>query len=401
MTTIVMIGPFPEDPAVIKGGVQASVHGLTLALSRCRDIGAIRVIAFPVRRRSVRATRVLGGITVTHLSAPLGFLASSAVHLPLVLRMIGQAEHPVVHVHGTGLMQTLLLAILRLRGVPLVWTLHGITEKETLQRYRENRTAGNLARHVLYRALERLSLRIAPDIAVDTPYVRAAVTTANRVHVLPQGVFAEELRAADLQARDPNLLLSIGVMSPRKGHLLTIDAFARVRERFPAARLVIAGNCAYPDHHRAIERRIRDLGLSACVTVRTDIGRADIVALLGRARVFLLHSREESQGIALCEALSAGLPVVATRVGGIPDVIADGQDGFLVDYGDVAGFADATIALLADDALHARLSRHARMASARFDWGNIAAAMSDIYRGAQLGRLPKPIVHRAWAPWRN
>jgi glycosyltransferase involved in cell wall biosynthesis len=285
--------------------------------------------------------------------------------------------------------------------VPLVWTLHGITEKETLQRFRDNRTAGTLARHVLYRALERLSLRIAPDIVVDTPYVRAAVATPNSVHVLPQGVFAEELRAADLQARDPHLLLSIGVMSPRKGHLLTLDAFAKVRETVPAVRLVIAGSRAYPEYHQAIEQRILDLGLSACVTVRTDIGRADIVALLGRARVFVLHSQEESQGIALCEALSAGVPVVATRVGGIPDVVAEGQDGFLVAYGDLAGFADAVTALLADDGLHARLSRHGRMASARFDWANIAAAMCDIYRGAQLGRLPKPIVHRAWAPWRN
>ena len=125
-------------------------------------------------------------------------------------------------------------------------------------------------------------------------------------------------------------------------------------------------------------------GLTHGAEIHTDVSRREIMALLGQARLFVLHSQEESQGIALCEALAAGLPVVATQVGGIPFVVSEGKDGLLVPYGDVKAFADAIVTLLSDDALHDRMSAQAKLSAQRFDWGAIAAEVMKVYARARL-----------------
>ena len=385
MLDVVMVGPFPERPSLIRGGVQASVYGLARALSR-RSVARVSVLSLPVKAaaEATVTTQTEGGIEVTRLTIPYKFFASIIVHLPLAMRKIRRLHRPIVHVHGTGLFQASLLALLRLKRIPVVWTLHGITEKEAWQRYREHRTAANFLRHRLYRLVERFSLRISPVLIFDTPYVLAEVPpTGNDVHVIPQGIFTEEFAGLPREPRDPPpLVLSLGVLSLRKGHHLTLEAFARVKAEVPAARLVIAGTVTDPNYHRHLQARTRELGLGDSVDILVDLPRHEIVALLGRGHVFALHSQEESQGIALCEALAAGLPVVATRVGGIPHVVEDGKSGILVPYGDVPGFAEAIIELLSDPTRHARMAGHARASATRFDWDTIAGQMEWVYANA-------------------
>ncbi|MFQ6118111.1 MAG: glycosyltransferase, partial [Candidatus Bipolaricaulia bacterium] len=82
--------------------------------------------------------------------------------------------------------------------------------------------------------------------------------------------------------------------------------------------------------------------------------------VLGEADLFLLPSEQESFGLAVLEAMSCAVPVVATRVGGLPEVVRDGEDGYLVDVGDVAALAERGIKLLSDDALRERMGQQAR-----------------------------------------
>ncbi len=86
----------------------------------------------------------------------------------------------------------------------------------------------------------------------------------------------------------------------------------------------------------------------------------DVVPWLQRARVFLLPSEVESFGLAALEAMSCGVPVVASNVGGLPEVVADGVTGFLHEVGDVEAMAISTLRLLEDEALHARMAAAAR-----------------------------------------
>jgi len=388
---VVLVGPFPEDASIIRGGVQASVYGLVRALLHHKDIASLRVFSLPLKILPNAAVKrhVLDGVDVTYLHAPYRFQASSITHLPRVVRSIYDLENTIIHIHGTGLFQAALCAVMRMKRVACIWTLHGITEKETLQRYREKRSPANGVRYLFYTALERFLLRIAPSIIVDTPYVKAAVGAGTRIQVIPQGIFTEEFKNEKDIRRDKHLIVSVGVISPRKGHHLTLEAFAHVKGRLPEARLIIAGIVSQQDYFELLAKRADELGIKEDVEFRVNARRSEIIDLLFRARVFTLHSEEESQGIALCEALAAGLPVVATSVGGIPFVVEDKKSGFLVPLHDTQMAADRIIRLLTDDALHANMSACALISADRFDWQAIAQEISVLYRRAFEWRVQR------------
>lgn len=379
---VIQVGEFPQDPAFIKGGVEASVYGLTRALRESGAVGTVRVFALPANKKTLRAARRVEGVDVQYFDAPHKFMSSSAVYAPQVMRGLGQAANPVLHVHGTGLFQALLCIAARGRKIPLVWTMHGITARETRTHFLNRKTPVTLLRHVFYRLLEALQMRVASNVIVDTAYVRDGVRNAARAHVIPQGIFTTELLACRSAERNKPVILSLGVMEPRKGHHLTLEAFAKVAQRIPEARLVIAGAETDPGYCAMLRQRAAEPDCAGRVDILVNLPRTRILELLREARIFALHSQEESQGIALCEAMVAGLPIVATRVGGIPFVVADGKTGFLVPYGDVEGFAAAMLRLLTNEQDYAAMAEAAAAAGERFDWESIAGRVVDLYRRA-------------------
>jgi len=385
---VVMIGPFPVDESRIEGGVQASLYGLCRRLSKHPDVATLRVVAVTklVGREVVRST--LAGVDVTYLRAPWRFMTSMIANLPMILRIVAEFDEPVVHLHGSGLFEALILLSCRIRSIPLVWTMHGITEKETLESWRRHPGAAGLIRHLIYRTCERLQLRFARTIVVDTPYVANEIAgrTATKPLTIPQGIFLDELAAARNTARTGKTILALGVIDPRKGHVLTVEAFARVVRRVPDARLRIVGALTSVGHLAEIHEAIHRHDLSANVEILVDQPRAAVLEALAEARVFALHSQEESQGIAICEALAVGLPVVATRVGGIPDVVGDDGAGVLVDYGDIDGFADAIVRLITDDEAAAHAGAAALARGAEFDWDRIARRIVGLYEDARAAR---------------
>ena len=133
-----------------------------------------------------------------------------------------------------------------------------------------------------------------------------------------------------------------------------VRVFAAVHRK-RRCELVLIGDG--PDRPRA-ERMVAELGLGEFVTFLGE--RLDFVEVLRSARAFLLTSSTESFGLAALEAMSCGVPVVASRVGGLPEVVTDGVSGFLSELGDVEGMATAVGRLLDDDELHARMAGQAR-----------------------------------------
>ncbi|MCE1237055.1 MAG: glycosyltransferase family 4 protein [Hyphomicrobiales bacterium] len=384
---ILFIGPYPTDETRIEGGVQASLHGLCRRLVASGLVDRVEVVATPKRVGGLVVASRQGGVDVLHLTAPWRFMISSVAHLPMILRRIRRSKGRVVHLHGTGLFELAVLAACRLERIPIVWTLHGITEKETLEAWRRQPTLGNRLRHFLYKGCERLQLRLAPILIVDTAYVAREVApyAAAVPAAIPQGVETSEFVGL-AGPREDGLVVSLGVIHPRKGHDRAIAAFARVVEKVPGARLEVIGSLTSPEHFDELAALVRRLGLERVVTLRPDLDRAEVLAALGRASLFALHSEEESQGIALCEAMAAGLPIVATRVGGIPDVIAGSEAGVLVPFGDIDGFADAIVAYLGDPETRTKAVAAAHRRARDFDWATIVGGIVDRYRLARSGR---------------
>jgi len=138
------------------------------------------------------------------------------------------------------------------------------------------------------------------------------------------------------------LALAVGRLIEQKDHATLLRAFARVRERVPEARLAILG--AGP-LEGATRKLVSQLGLRDAVTMP---GRTETRDWLARADVFVHTSRWEGFGIVLLEAMLASLPVVATRITAVPEVVVDGETGLLAAPGDDAAVASALAALLSD-----------------------------------------------------
>jgi N-acetyl-alpha-D-glucosaminyl L-malate synthase BshA len=156
-----------------------------------------------------------------------------------------------------------------------------------------------------------------------------------------------------------------------------VRVFARVRAAMPAT-LVMVGDG--PDRADA-EEEARTLGVDRDVQC---LGRIEMVAPLhASADLFVLPSETESFGLSALEALASGVPVIATNVGGLPEVISDGETGILRPVGDIGGMADAAIAVLSDRSRWTRMSRAAAAdARARFSLERILAQYEALYADA-------------------
>jgi glycosyltransferase involved in cell wall biosynthesis len=178
---------------------------------------------------------------------------------------------------------------------------------------------------------------------------------------------------------DPPVVLCVGRLVDEKGIDLALEAFAGVRETFPAARLVIAGD---GPERTALEDRARRLKIGEAVDLMGWVNPEGVADLMDRSTVTLIPSRcRETFGLVAVESALMGRPVVATRVGGLEEVVRDGETCYLVTMGDAGGFARAIERVLADPGTAAELGTRARtMALQRFDIETNAASYDMLYR---------------------
>ncbi|GAA4914618.1 glycosyltransferase involved in cell wall biosynthesis [Actinomycetospora succinea] len=202
-----------------------------------------------------------------------------------------------------------------------------------------------------------------------------------REFLVPNGIPAPEPeppgRRAEVRAElgvedDDVVVLMVARLSRQKAHEVMLDAVARAAH--PKLRLVVVGDGA---RRGELEALVAAQGLEKNVTF---LGlRRDVPRLLAGGDVFALSSVHEGVPISVIEAMTQGLPVVATDVGALRDQVTDGVDGFLVESGDAAALAERLTRLADDPALRADLGRRARdRASAEFTIENTAAAFTDM-----------------------
>jgi N-acetyl-alpha-D-glucosaminyl L-malate synthase BshA len=179
------------------------------------------------------------------------------------------------------------------------------------------------------------------------------------IRVIPNFVDAARFTRRELPRRADRRprVVHISNFRPVKRIAAVVDVFARVRAQVPAT-LVLVGEG--PELGPAQER-LQALGLGGDVEFAGE--RLDVVDVLSQADVFLLPSATESFGLAALEAMACEVPVVASRVGGLPEVIDHGVTGFLHPPDDIDGMAGSIVRLMRDQPLHARIATAAREAA--------------------------------------
>jgi glycosyltransferase involved in cell wall biosynthesis len=190
-----------------------------------------------------------------------------------------------------------------------------------------------------------------------------------------------------LGLEDAEVVLYVGRFAPLKNVSLLIDAFAVLRRRRPRARLLLVGEGALAGRLRA---QARHLGVAADVVFAGHRGVGELPAFYSLADVFALPSRFDNSPNVLLEAMACELPVVATRVGGVPRYVADGANGLLVAPGEPALMAAAIERVLDEPGLRSRLAAGGlRYVRDRKGWAASARKLLDLYE-AVLGRTAAP-----------
>lgn len=232
-------------------------------------------------------------------------------------------------------------------------------------------------------ALQRHAYRCAHAVVANSSAARAHLeqegVSADRIRVIPNGVSVE--RFAPIAAVRPvRTILTVANLRREKAHEVLLQAAALLAPSNPDLRYVIAGDGPRAAALRALASH---LGLDSRVQFLGHV--EDVPALLRAADAFVLPSLTEAFPNAAIEAMAAGLPVVASAVGGLLDLIDDTRTGLLVPAGDAAAIAAAIAGLTADPARASRMGAAARAeVAARYSFDRMVRSFEDLYL-TQLG----------------
>jgi glycosyltransferase involved in cell wall biosynthesis len=158
-----------------------------------------------------------------------------------------------------------------------------------------------------------------------------------------------------------------------------LRAFAAIRERIPRARLTVAGSGS---EEGALRRLADELRIRSAIDFAGRLSRDEMAALLARADLMLNPSTADNMPVSILEAMACEVPVVSTRVGGIPFLLDDGRTGLLVAARDPAAMADAALRLLQDAALALRIRAAAASDIRRYAWPQVRALLEAVYERA-------------------
>ncbi len=375
---IVQIGQFPLSPDIIRGGVESSVYGLASEQAAIHSVFVLDLPRFECEDSVDRMEEMI----VYRFRNKGKHQKDSLSRITDILRVILSLKPDICHLHGTGPFNWKLYKALRNSKMPVVVTVHGLINVEKRKLLKKHFSLKALYQLVVQSSAERKLLSAVKEIIVDTKYVEEAIRKYHLISVphmtvIPQGI---DQRFYQLScSKDSRVVLSVGAIAKRKGHLLLIQSFERLCKMAPDAHLTICGSLAETDYYGRIIEHLASSPFKDRISILTDVPREVLCRLYSQAHLFALHSQEESQGIALAEAMATGLPVVSTKVGGIPYVVTDGKTGLLVDYGDIASFSAAIehILTLRDDWV--KMSQDCRNAAQSYSWGIISEAVSQVY----------------------
>lgn len=300
--------------------------------------------------------------------------------------LLRRRPYDVVHAHGAkaGVLARLAGALTR---TPVVYTAHGWAFNEF--EFRHPRPSA------IHRGTVVWAERVLAPLAAFTVCVSAfeeqaasarRLPGAGRRRVIHHGVRMRDDAVADEQLLawrgDGVLIGAVSVFRPEKGLGFLVDAAAAVRRENAGVRIALVGE---GDGRRDLEHRIAAAGVGD--TVRTFAYGGSVEPHLLALDAFALPSHQfEASGIGVLEAMAMGLPIVASRVGGVPESVIDNETGLLVEPGSVDDLASALIRLAGDSGVRRRMGERGRARVAeRFTLEHEVAALAALYSEARGG----------------
>lgn len=212
-----------------------------------------------------------------------------------------------------------------------------------------------------------------------------------RLRVIPPGFSRFDVKRSDERSRAKPVLLCVGAITARKGQETILRACSMLEGR--DFHLVLAGSQAEePGYARRVADAAESPSLSGKVLIKGHLGKEEVYSLMGEADVLVHAAPWEAYGIALAEAMWAGLPVVASRGGAVPELVAPGVQGFLYDPGDVIGLSKKIALLLDNGELRRRMGTAARSrAEELYTWDRTCEEFVSLVEETACGQVRRDL----------
>jgi glycosyltransferase involved in cell wall biosynthesis len=373
---VLIAGPYPKDEHRIRGGVEAVVVYLTQGLQQFRDLD-LHVVTLQAGLGQER-TLSSDGLTVHYvpMAARLSYLAYYVDRWRLKRKMLSIAPD-VIHAQVAG---TYAGAAFQTR-FPTVLTLHGIRHRE-VKTYKSAFFRFYKGWNIVWR--ERSCVKNARHIIAISPYILEEFEDLIKADTyLIENPIADKFFGLGDRSQ-PDRILFAGVIIPRKQVLELLQAMVEIRRCIPTAQLLLAGDSKDPvnggRYFAELQEFIDREQLGENVRFLGSLSEDQLLEEYVRCSLLVLPSVQETAPMVIMQAMAAGKAVVATRVGGIPSLVENGQTGLLVNGGDVPALAEAITGLLQDNALRIAMGKKGReLAERRFRAKAVAEKTRDVY----------------------
>lgn len=341
-----------------------AVQALRL-LQHLESLPEVEVALLPVNPRLPGPLRRLQGIKYVRT------IVTSIAYVGSLFRDV--RRHDVLHVFSASYFSFLLaplpaMLVGRMFGRRVLLNYHSGAAEDHLTRWRRSAVP---------------AMRLADEIIVPTPYlVRVFARFGLAARAVPNFVELERLPHRIRRPLRPLFLVNRNFEAPYNV-AGAIRAFHMVQGEFADAQLTVAG---FGPERANLERLVRELGVRN-VTFAGRVEPGAMSALYDAADVYLNASRVDAMPLSILDAFAAGLPVVTSDAGGIPDLVRDGVTGIVVPRDDDAALARGAIALLRDAESAYRMAARARAeCEERYVWSAVAGQWIDVYRGGRVER---------------
>jgi glycosyltransferase involved in cell wall biosynthesis len=309
--------------------------------------------------------------------APFQLIPFFICQFLVALQIIRGSRIDLIHSHWV-VPQGLTGSVLHLvTGIPHVTSIHG-TDIHLIHSHR--------SAHPVMRFIGKYSSLITTNSSHTNRLLREIMAPPAGSRIVPMGINPDDF-AGSRSAGSPEtkMVLFVGRLIELKGVNYLIRALRIIRPDYPRLQLVVIGD---GPARSQLEEEVVNSNLESVVTFTGSLGRDLICRYYNQADIFVLpsitlHEQSEGLGVVLLEAMASGVPVIGTNTGGIPDIIEDNVNGFLVPPGDPGAIARAILSILEDADLAERFRKAGlKTVQENFSWERITEVFMEIYRTA-------------------
>jgi 1,4-alpha-glucan branching enzyme len=361
------------------GGIQTHVAALAHHLYR-KDVG-VTVLATDTISRfepGIHYRRICTSKKHNRVFYPLN-LPLHSLGVMVALMKINQ-EHSVdlIHVHSDFMFPGAWFFAFLFKK-PIVYTSHAFLAART-----ETSPHSSL-KNMTIKSIRRFIIKSASAVicvGTDMKNLLSAFSETNtNLHVIPNFIEADFARNSRLRPECANAsrysCLFVGRLVKIKGVEHLIKGIPYVLKNYPQAKFTIVGE---GPQRRKLEGLGKELNIESSLIFAGGIHRGSLSPWYENARLLILPSLEEAQSIVALEAFAHGIPVIASRVGGIPEIVREGWNGYLVEPGNEQKIADCICRIFSDDELRNTLSANARKTAEERSWENGIDRFLDLYK---------------------